>query len=164
MNDFWPTIYMSPFCILHMHLCIYFRVLNPCIYLSPLIHMSPAFIWIKTIFKILHTRAKNSNKLHQVVSTCMTYTIIGPYNIISSPPDICYSSLSGMNDTLLVAHWPSSLFYHEQLTIQWWLAWYNFQYSRPYLLAPTHIYSVGCAREVWMYSNCLYLKQHTMIS
>ena len=121
--------------------------------------------WHTSLISTLYNPCKDSQQNHIILIstfTCMTYRIIDPHNIISSPSDICYNSLSSMNDTLLVTHWPSSLFYHEQLLIQWWLMWHNFQYSTTYLLTTTHIYPVSCTREIWMNSNCLHWKYYTL--
>ena len=45
---------MNPFCILHRCVRIYFRVLNPCVNPGQGIYMSPAFIQINMVVKVLH--------------------------------------------------------------------------------------------------------------
>ena len=80
--DFWPGVYMSPFCIF-IGICFYFRVLNPYVYSGPAIYKIPAFIRInmvqlfnKVSIKQFWLTSDNGSKIIYAVLVILWYPLL----------------------------------------------------------------------------------------
>ena len=59
------------------HLYIYFRVLNPYVYLGPGVYTSPAFIWINTVCTaVLCTHSHITHSLLSIASVCLNNNLV----------------------------------------------------------------------------------------